>query len=449
MSAADLRVQCISTRKIHFHYGERKMFKRSFSAVVIVLILGLGWALGRTTTNNQITFDLPHGMLNTQGTSTLDQTVVGMNFSVMALGTTGSTGYYSGASVAAPLFDGCIVFWRNVANNNFCLTAFNLTTQTFSDVWTSQGKSLPSGSGCSQESTTVMGNRLYAAYGWQNPGPPYFTSTVIYTTDLSTFTTLGDVSMSLESFCNYTGGGTYNNALYFGGYQSMGLGTYAAIDRWYSGSDQSVWSGSVYGSDDCCFLTMFNSTCMIGSDCAPNNIIYTNDGINFVDEYTGYSYTSQYPFVWAWTVYVQSGTAYIAAPSSSTPTTVGGPGNGATGPSYGGMATWSGAGTYTPTSWNPVNLYAVSNSLVGGSDNLLNSSGWTGSPAIYTYNSTGGLVEEVWHNSSAVGAVLSLIYNNGVWYGLYYDAVSQNVTVMSINSASVRGGGGSRMPHCD
>jgi hypothetical protein len=243
--------------------------------------------------------------------------------------------------------------------------------------------------------------------------------------------------MALESMCNYTGGGTYNNTLYFGGYQSYGYGTYAAVDAWYNGADKSMWNATIWHSNDVCFLTMYNSTCMIGSECAPNNIIYTDDGMNFAQDYDGFTgvYTSEYPFVWAWGVYVESGTAYVAATSSPTPTVVGIP-NG-TGPSYGGMATWSGAGTYMPTLWNPVNLYAVSNTLVGGSDNLLNGTGWTGSPAIYTYDSTGGLVDEVWHNCSAVGAVLSLLYTaNSTWYGLYYDVVSQSVTVIKINHNS-------------
>jgi parallel beta-helix repeat protein len=356
-----------------------------------------------------------------------------MSFKITTLGTTGSTGYYSGASVAAPLFDGCIVFWRNLANSNFSLTAFNLTTQTFSDVWTSQGKTLPNGSACSQESTTVIGNRLYFAYGWANKGPPYFTSTVIYTMGLSKFTTLGNVSMALESMCSYTGGGTYNNTLYFGGYQSYGYGTYAAVDAWYNGADKSVWNATVGQSNDCCFLTMYNSTEMIGSECLPNNIIYTNDGVNFAQEYNGFTgeFTGEYPFVWAWNCYVQSGTVYLAACSS--------PGYYSSVVAYGGMATWRGYnGSYTPTSWNPVNLYAVSNGLVGGSDNLVNGKGWTGSPAIYTYDSTGGLVNEVWRSSSPVGAVLSLIYTiNGTWYGLYYDAVSQNVTVISIINITI------------
>jgi hypothetical protein len=369
---------------------------------------------------------------------------------INTLGTTTSTGYPVAGSLNAPLFDGCIVFWRNTPSG-FNLTAFNLTSKVFSDVWTSQNnEAVPSGSSPCCTATTVVGNTLYAGYSWENSGAPYFTSRVIYTTDPINFKILGNVNLSLESICNYTGGGTYNNTLYFGGTQSEGAGTYAAIDRWYSGVDQSAWSGTVDGSDDCCFLTMFNSTCMIGSDACPNNIIYTNDGVSFTDEYTGSTYTSTYPFVWAWSVYVTSGTAYIAARSSSSPTTVGGSGNGATGPPYGGMATWTGAGTYTPTSWNPVNLYTVSNGLVGGSDGLINSSGWTGSPAIYTYNSTGGLIDEIWHNSSALGAVLSLVYDNGVWYGLYYDALSQNVTIISINTMCAVGGGGSRMsPYAD
>jgi parallel beta-helix repeat protein len=45
----------------------------------------------------------------------------------------------------------------------------------------------------------------------------------------------------------------------------------------------------------------------------------------------------------------------------------------------------------------------------------------------------------VWQNPGGTGAVLSLIYNgNDVWYGLYYDAVSQDVTVIGINNSSSR-----------
>jgi hypothetical protein len=44
-------------------------------------------------------------------------------------------------------------------------------------------------------------------------------------------------------------------------------------------------------------------------------------------------------------------------------------------------------------------------------------------------------VDEVWKNESAIGAVLSLVANpniNNSWYGLYYDAVSKNVTLIEI-----------------
>ena len=367
------------------------------------------------------------------------QTVTSMTpFNVTTLGTTTSRGYFAGSSVDAALFDGCLLFWRNLTGY-WMLTAFNLTSRTFSDVYTSRGQNWPAGSSpACEDGGFVVGGTFYTGFGWQNGGPPYFTSTVIYSTDLATFTTLGNVSMSLESICDYTGGGSYNNTLYFGGYQSMGAGTYAEIDRWYGGTDQFAWNGSVLGSDDVCFLTMFNSTCMIGSDCAPNNVIYTNDGVNFVDEWDNPAYSPQYSFVWAWGCYVDStsGTAYMAAPASPV-------GANYYGDYSGGMATWTGAGTYTATSWDPINLYTVSNGLVGGSENYLHGNGFTGSPAIYTYTSTGSEVDEVWHNSSDTGAVLSLVYDaaGSVWYGLYYDAVSRNVTVTSISAEAVPAGG--------
>jgi parallel beta-helix repeat protein len=371
-----------------------------------------------------------------------NQTVTSMiSFNVTALGTTTCNEYGAGSSVDAALFDGCLLFWRYSANGYYDLTAFNLTSGTFSDVYTSQGQNWPARSSPACENGGfVIDDTFYTGYSWQNDGPPYFTSTVICTSDLATFTTLGNVSMALESICDYTGGGAYNGTVYFGGFQSIGYGTYSQIDRWYGGTDQLVWAGTILGSDDVCFLTMFNSTCMIGSDCAPNNIIYTNDGENFVDEWNPQGvpfYTSQYPFVWAWGCYVDStsGTAYIAAPASPF-------GANYYGDYSGGMATWTGAGTYTATSWDPVNLYTVSNDLVGGSDNLLNNNGFTGSPAIYTYNSAGSKVDEVWHNSSDTGAVLSLVYDAAerVWYGLYYDTLSKNVTVASIAAEAVSAG---------
>jgi len=337
------------------------------------------------------------------------------------------------------LFDGCLVFWRSLPNGNWNLTAFNLTNRTFTDVYTSQDQNWPAASAPACENGgSVIGDTLYTGYSWQNNDPPYFTSTVIYTTDLATFNTLGNINMSLESICQYTGEGARKDTIYFGGYQSMGQGTYSQIDRWHSGTDQFAWNGTVLGSDDVCFLTMFNSTCMIGSDCAPNNIIYTNDGVNFVDEWDNPAYSSQYPFVWAWRDYVAPGTSIMYIAACGSPSEIGSSTAGLH-PSSGGMATWTGAGTYTPTSWDPINLYAVSNGLVGGSDNYLNNStsSWTGHPAIYAYTSTGGFGYQVWENSSDTGAVLSLIYNSShVWYAIYYDVLNQDVTVIGIDNPS-------------
>jgi hypothetical protein len=273
---------------------------------------------------------------------------------------------------------------------------------------------------------------LYFSYGWCTgvPGQNMFISTLMSTTDLSTVITVGNVSMALESMCNYTGTGPNADKIMFGGYQSAGLGTYATIDNTTIGSTTShdnLWSGTISGSDDVCFLVMYNSTCMIGSDCAPNNIIYTNDGVNFVDEWNNPNYTSQYPFVWAWGVYVSNGTAYIAASGSTFGQAY-----------YGGIATWKGAGSYTPTLYDTMirlNIYTASYTVMGGSDNALNTTTWTGSPIIITYNTAGRLVDVLWKNSSATGAVLSLVANpnmNNSWYGLYYDAISQNVTLIKI-----------------
>jgi len=362
------------------------------------------------------------------------------SYSVTTLGTTTSNGYSAGGSAQAPVFDGCIVFWRNLTSY-FNLTAFNLTSNTFSDVYTSQGKGWPGGASPATSATCVIADRLYVGYGWPTGlggSDQRYSSTVIYTSDLSTFTTLGNVSMALESICNYTGGGNYKNKLYFGGFQDVGQGTYAQIDCWNNGKDRRMYTGTVLGSDDTCFLTMFNSTCMIGSDTAPNNVIYTNNGVNFVDEWspsTAPYYTSQYPFVWAWGCFVNStyGTAYMAA--SASPLVVN-----YWGDYFGGMATWNGVGTYTSSSWKPLNLFTVATSLAGGSDNVLNSTTWTGHPAIYAYTPTGGFGYQVWKNASDTGAVLSLTYNsNGIWYGLYYDAISQNVTLIKI-TVSTSGG---------
>lgn len=371
---------------------------------------------------------------------TNNQTVTSIGYTnVTTLGTTTSTSYGAGGNVAAQLFDDCIVFWRNLANGSFSLTAFNLSSGTFFDVWTSVGKSLPYGTGENGATNSSAGTvaaipngTLYFSYGWCTgiAGKNMYISTLMSTTDLSTVATVGNVSMALESICNYTGTGPNANKIMFGGYQSGGEGTYATIDNTTTSNPQShnnLWHGTVYGSDDVCFLVMYNSTCMIGSDCAPNNIIYTNDGVNFVDEWNNPNYTSQYPFVWAWGVYVSNGTAYVAASGSIFGQAY-----------YGGIATWKGAGSYAPTLYDTtvhLNLYTASYTVMGGSDNVLNTTTWTGSPIIITYNSTGGLVDEVWKNESAIGAVLSLVANpniNNSWYGLYYDAVSKNVTLIEI-----------------
>jgi hypothetical protein len=78
----------------------------------------------------------------------------------------------------------------------------------------------------------------------------------------------------------------------------------------------------------------------------------------------------------------------------------------------------------------------VAKGLVAGSNNVLNSS-FTGSPTIWNFNSSGGMEDVLWSNSTVTGSVMSLIYSsNETWYGLYYDVLSENVTIISVTDAA-------------
>jgi hypothetical protein len=212
----------------------------------------------------------------------------------------------------------------------------------------------------------------------------------------------------------------------YGGYV---IGTCAAICAWNSTSNSEIvlFRGTVYGSDDICFLTMLNSTCMIGGDCGPSNIIYTNDGQNWTDEYSPSSqgaYTSQYSFVWGWAVYVSNGTAYVAEENSH---------NGFYGLYDGGIMMWSGVGT-TATFNYDMTIESISNGLVGGCAGLWTSSGNYGGPAVlYQYNPDGTLGALVW-SSNYTGTVNDLTYdpNSAAWYATVFSIDSQNVTIIKI-----------------
>jgi hypothetical protein len=74
----------------------------------------------------------------------------------------------------------------------------------------------------------------------------------------------------------------------------------------------------------------------------------------------------------------------------------------------------------------------VANGLVAGSNNVLNNITFTGSPTIWNFNSSGGMEDVLWCNSTVTGSVMNFIYSsNETWYGLYYDVASGNVTIIS------------------
>jgi hypothetical protein len=168
---------------------------------------------------------------------------------------------------------------------------------------------------------------------------------------------------------------------------------------------------------------------MIGGDCAPSNIIYTNDGQNWTDEYSPEiedTFTSQYAFVWGWAAYVSNGTAYVAEENSPY-------GGGYAGLYNGGLMTWSGVGTTASFDYN-MTMESISNGLVGGSGGLWTSSGDYGGPAVvYSYNPDGTLGSLIWKSGYA-GSVKDLTYdlNSAAWYGTVLNMDLQEVQIIKI-----------------
>lgn len=356
-----------------------------------------------------------------------DEPVYTAGWNVTSIGTVEAADVGAGV-----IFKDNFVFWRIISSTEFAITAFSLSSHAFKDVWDSNN-SFPDGGGVDMK---TINNSVFAEYDYSiSPSGSYIA--IIWSSDLNTWTQYYDFKSILwgpESFCQYTGPGPFNGMIEYGGYVPN---TCAAICAWNSTSNSEIdlFDGTFYGSDDVCFLTMFNSTCMIGGDCGPSNIIYTNDGQNWTDEYSPSSqpaYTSQYPFAWGWAAYVCNGTAYIAEESSVYTT-------GAEAPLYqGGLMTWSSVGTTTASNYN-TQMESIANGLIGGSARL-----WTGNknygarasggPAVlYHYNPDGTVGPLVW-NSAYNGTVKNLTYDpdSGAWYAAVFSLDLQNVTIIEI-----------------
>jgi len=326
------------------------------------------------------------------------------------------------------IFDGNYLFWRVVTSNDFALTAFSLDNYTFRDVWDSNN-SITGGPG----DLKVIDGSVYASYGYgATSGNPIYNTTIIRSSDLKTWTEYcNSDTTSAESLAQYTGPGPFFDMIVYGGYCSEGYGTYAAIRVWNntSNSEIDLFDGTVQGSDDVCFLTMLNSTCMIGGDCAPSNIIYTNDGQNWTDEYSPEvqdTFTQQYAFIWGWAVYVNNSTAYVAEENSPY-------GGGYTGLYNGGLMTWSGVGTTASFDYD-MTMESISNGLIGGCGGLWTNSGdYGGAAVVYSYNSDGTLGSLIWRSGYA-GSVRNLTYdlNSTAWYGTVLNMDSQEVEIIKI-----------------
>jgi hypothetical protein len=272
----------------------------------------------------------------------------------------------------------------------------------------------------------VIDNSIFASYGYEAADNSVFNTTIIESTELNTWAQycFSD-TVSPESLAQYTGPGPYNGMIVYGGCSGD---TWSSIRAWNSTSNSEIdlFDGTYEGSDDVCFLTMFNSTCMIGGDCCPSNIIYTNDGQNWTDEYSPSEliYTSQYPFVWGWAVYVGDGTAYVAEENSQ---------YGFYGLYSGGVMTWNGVGTTAAFNYNML-VESISNGLIGGCGGLWTSGGdYGGAAVLYQYNPDGTLGALVW-SSSYNGTVKDLTYDpdGGTWYAMAFSMDSQNLTILRI-----------------
>jgi hypothetical protein len=319
--------------------------------------------------------------------------------------------------MGAVIFNNNLVFWRDINSTNFAVTALDLTNYTFRDVF---NFTHPAFSLWYPTAMKIINNTVFAAYGYV--GYPVYNATIIESSNLRTWTQYCvSNSLYIESIEQYTGPGPFHDTIEYGGYRSDGSGTYACIRTWNStsSSEISLFNGTIWGSDDACYMTMFNSTCMIAGDAFPYHILYTNDGQNWTDPDVE-EYSSQYPFDWGWSLEIRNGSAYTTAEPYDESI------------DHGGLVKWN--NTFTPFDYGK-SMESIANGLIGGCEGLYNTglTDYPGVACVYQYNLDGTLGSSVWH-STYHGAVFSLVYDPGkaAWYGLVISNNNQNISVIKI-----------------
>jgi hypothetical protein len=361
-----------------------------------------------------------HGAALSTGSNEPEYTMQGWN--VTTIGATEASDIGNNGVI----FNGNFVFWRTVGSTDFALTAFNLSTQIFKDVWNFHGGDSNLGyyGNFHGGDLKVINNTIFASFGRMTP----YNTTIIDSSNLNAWSVYCTSSTQCaESLCQYTGIGPFSGMIFYGGCNGD---TTASICAWNSSSNTEihVFEGTYFGSDDCFFLTMPNSTCMVGGDAYPVNMIYTNDGGNWTDECSPDSNpwnNATYPFAWASSVYVSGGTAYAAAQAGLS--------------GYylypGGLETWSGPGTTQAFNYNMA-MTSISNGLMGGTAGTWGAGASFSYPAvIYQYNSDGTLGSLIWSSGDyGYGEVNDLGYaSSSLWYAIFYDGSTATILKITTN----------------
>jgi hypothetical protein len=339
----------------------------------------------------------------------------------------GTTGTYVDAKHGQEFFKGVIfnnnlVFWRVINSTNFAVTTLSLSDYTFKDVFNFTSPVGAVLSKCFPTDMEIVDDTVFAVYGYA--AFPNYNTTIIKSSDLSTWTQYCvSNTVFAESIEQYTGPGFLNGILEYGGYRSDGRGTYAVINAWNStsGSEIFLFSGTISGSDDVCYMKMFNSTCMIAGDAFPYNVLYTNDGQNWTDQHETKSYTLQYLFDWGWNIEIRDGSAYITAEPYDLDI------------AHGGLVKWNNAPT--PFDYG-MTIESIANGLIGGCEGLYNIGldDFPGVASVYQYNLDGTIGSLIW-KSTYTGSVSNLTYDpsGAAWYGLVLRRTNpQSVTVIMI-----------------